>query len=66
MFDYQYVMYATNFNALYILLNTLNDTSISNVFFFVLNRYKDNNLSEMELSSSIKRLCQIVKRYLLL
>ena len=66
MFDYQYVMYATNFNVLYILLNTLNDTSISNVFFFVLNRYKDNNLSEMELSSSIKRLCQIVKRYLLL
>ena len=31
---------------------------------FVLNRYKDNNLPEMEPSSSIKKLCQIVKRYL--
>ena len=50
-------MYVTNFKAFCILLNALNDTSKGILFyfknvFFLLTRYKDNSLYEIEFITS--------------
>ena len=61
-------MYVTNFKALYILLNILNDTPYAIFFKTFLNSIDIKIIMclKWNLSARIKRLCQIVKAYLLL